>query len=155
MTLINVHRECIDTLDLTPAKVTIEKLVQQGQLSPAIGLQFAILYDRALGDPREFSEIPEIRLWFVRLDGVYPWLPYILDWRSELARYTAMLVPHQFSPQDGIVYNPEALEIFLMGKLFIIWDWQKQRGETNSEKLQQMALALGFEVDRGLFSLLG
>lgn len=47
-------------------------------------------------DPREYSEFPEIRLWFVRLDAVYPWLPLVLDWRAgELARYAAMLVPHQ------------------------------------------------------------
>lgn len=154
MTLINVPRECIDHLDLSPATIVIDRLLAQETLGPLIGLQFAILFDRAMGDPREFSEIPEIRLWFVRLDALYPWLPYILDWRTELARYTAMLVPHQFSPQDGIVYNPEALEIFLMGKLFTIWEWQKQRGEPNPEKLQQLALSLGFEVDRGLFSLL-
>lgn len=47
-------------------------------------------------DPRELSELPDIRLWFVRLDAVYPWLPVLLDWRAgELARYAAMLVPHQ------------------------------------------------------------
>lgn len=47
-------------------------------------------------DPREFSEFPEIRLWFLRLDAAYPWLPVLLDWRAgELARYAAMLVPHQ------------------------------------------------------------
>ncbi|CAL5322736.1 unnamed protein product [Camellia sinensis] len=47
-------------------------------------------------DLRELSEIPEIRLWFVRLDAAYPWLPVLLDWRvGELARYAAMLVPHQ------------------------------------------------------------
>lgn len=47
-------------------------------------------------DPRELSELGEIRLWFVRLDAAYPWLPVLLDWRAgELARYAAMLVPHQ------------------------------------------------------------
>lgn len=47
-------------------------------------------------DPRELSEFPDIRLWFVRLDATYPWLPILLDWRAgELARYAAMLVPHQ------------------------------------------------------------
>lgn len=47
-------------------------------------------------DQREVSEFPEIRLWYVRLDATYPWLPLLLDWRAgELARYTAMLVPHQ------------------------------------------------------------
>lgn len=58
---------------------------------------FTINYVRAdENDPRELSEFPEIRLWFVRLDAVYPWLPLVLDWRAgELARYAAMLVPHQ------------------------------------------------------------
>lgn len=47
-------------------------------------------------DPRELSEYPDIRIWFVRLDATYPWLPVLLDWRAgELARYAAMLVPHQ------------------------------------------------------------
>jgi hypothetical protein len=47
-------------------------------------------------DPRELSEFPDIRLWFLRLDATYPWLPVLLDWRAgELARYAAMLVPHQ------------------------------------------------------------
>ena len=47
-------------------------------------------------DPRELSEMPDIRLWFVRLDSAYPWLPVVMDWRAgELSRYAAMLVPHQ------------------------------------------------------------
>lgn len=47
-------------------------------------------------DPRELSELPDIRLWFVRLDAAYPWLPIVVDWRAgELVRYAAMLVPHQ------------------------------------------------------------
>lgn len=32
-------------------------------------------------DPRELSEYPDIRLWFVRLDAEYPWLPVALDWK--------------------------------------------------------------------------
>lgn len=58
---------------------------------------FTINYTRE--DPhdlKELSELPDIRLWFVRLDATYPWLPVLLDWRAgELARYAAMLVPHQ------------------------------------------------------------
>ncbi len=34
-----------------------------------------------------------------------------------IARYAAMLVPHQFHRGEGIQYNPEALEIFVMQKL--------------------------------------
>ena len=60
---------------------------------------FTINYTREdPSDPRELSEFPDIRLWFVRLDATYPWLPVLLDWRAgELARYAAMLVPHQVS----------------------------------------------------------
>lgn len=58
---------------------------------------FTINYAREdPNDPRELSEFPDIRLWFLRLDATYPWLPVLLDWRAgELARYSAMLVPHQ------------------------------------------------------------
>lgn len=58
---------------------------------------FAINYVREdKRDPRELSEFPDIRLWFLRLDATYPWLPVLLDWRAgELARYAAMMVPHQ------------------------------------------------------------
>lgn len=58
---------------------------------------FTINYTREdPNDPRELSEFPDLRLWFLRLDATYPWLPVLLDWRAgELARYAAMLVPHQ------------------------------------------------------------
>lgn len=58
---------------------------------------FTINYEREDPyDTRELSEFPDIRLWFVRLDASYPWFPVLLDWRAgELARYAAMLVPHQ------------------------------------------------------------
>ncbi len=152
-TTITVNRECIESLDLSPARIAIEKVLPTAlENSPEI--QFNILYPKELGDPREFSEIPEIRLWFIRLDVCYPFLVYLLDWRSELARYTAMLVPHQFSRQEGIVYNPEALEIFVMSKLFTVFHWQRQQGKCNVEKLRMMALALGYEVDSELFRLL-
>jgi hypothetical protein len=58
---------------------------------------FTIIYEREDPyDTRELSEFPDIRLWFVRLDASYPWFPVVLDWRAgELARYAAMLAPHQ------------------------------------------------------------
>jgi len=152
--VINVNRECIESLDLSPARIAIQKVLASDGLPHSPEIQFNILYERELSDPREFSEIPEIRLWFIHLDACYPYLVYLLDWRQELARYTAMLVPHQFSPQDGIVYNPEALEIFVMSKLFTIFHWQNSLGRANPEKLRMLALALGYEVDLALFQLL-
>jgi len=103
----------------------IENLLQEGDRTTQ-QLRFAINYPQEPGDPRELPEIPEVRLWFICLTR-YPWLPFLLDWKvGELARYTAMLVPHQFSSKEGIQYNPEALEIFLMQKLFVLTDWMQQ-----------------------------
>jgi len=81
-------------------------------------------------------------------------LPLFLDWQAELARYVAMLVPHQFSPQDGIQFNPEALDIFIMGKIFYLHHWFHSRGQERQGKLQQMAEVLGYQLDPQLFQLL-
>ncbi len=118
-------------------------------------LAFDIDFPRDPTDPRELSEIPEVRLWFIRLDAHYPWLPLMLDWEAgELGRYAAMLVPHQFSPKDGIRYNPEALEIFVMNKIFVITQWLRQQGIAQFTRLKFMTQMLGYEIDDGLFELL-
>ncbi len=140
-------------LDLSPARRVIDPLLlAEPELDPQI--QFQIDFPRAPSDPRELSEIPEVRLWFVRLDTVYPWLPLWLAWPSELTRYSAMLVPHQFSPQEGIQYNPEALELFLMGKLFVGYDWLVNRGLPGVSRLKAMAQTLGYELEDDFFNLL-
>nr|GMC65130.1 protein CHLORORESPIRATORY REDUCTION 6, chloroplastic [Ipomoea batatas] len=108
-------------------------------------------------DPRELSEFPEIRLWFVRLDAVYPWLPVLLDWRAgELARYAAMLVPHQMNMKLGVVFNPEALELFVMKKVFVVYSWLKQHYGTPFPRLKtkDMARMLGFAIGDELFDLI-
>ena len=143
-------------LDLTPAQQVIDALLEKGTvLDPEVRLKFAIDFPRDPSDPRELSEIPEIRLWFIRLDVQYPWLPFILDWETgELGRYVAMLVPHQFSPKDGIRYNPEALEIFVMSKIFIITDWLQTQGINQVTRLKFMTQMLGYDIEDGLFNLL-
>ncbi|KAE8675863.1 Gag-pol polyprotein-like protein [Hibiscus syriacus] len=107
-------------------------------------------------DPRELSEFPDIRLWFVRLDAAYPWLPVLLDWRAgELARYAAMLVPHQMSMRMGVVFNPEALELFIMKKVFIVYSWLKHHGIPKPRlKTSDMARMLGFGIGDELFDLI-
>ena len=154
---ITLNSDWINSLDLSPAATLIEKLLQEKSAiaSHEQQLQFAIDYTQEPEDPRELSEIPEVRLWFIRLDSYYPWLPFLLDWKAgELVRYTAMLVPHQFSTQEGIQYNPEALEIFLMQKLFILTNWMKQQGIPSQSRLKSMAQLLGYELDDSLFNLL-
>ncbi|XP_057533216.1 protein CHLORORESPIRATORY REDUCTION 6, chloroplastic isoform X3 [Amaranthus tricolor] len=109
-------------------------------------------------DQRELSELPDVRLWFVRLDATYPWLPVLLDWRAgELARYAAMLVPHQMSMRMGVVFNPEALELFIMKKVFVIYAWLKQQGISTPKarlKTKDMARMLGFGIGDELFDFI-
>lgn len=153
---IAINSDCINTLDLSPVTTVIEKLLQQGAIaSHEQQLHFEIDYPRDPTDPRELSEIPEVRLWFIRLDSEYPWLPFLLDWKSgEFARYAAMLVPHQFHRTEGIQYNPEALEIFVMQKIFVLNNWLQQQGIPSKARVQSMAKMLGYELDDAFFDLI-
>lgn len=154
MTIININHTAIINLDITPAQLVIDKIIDKTKVSDE-PIQFKIFYERDKSDPRELSEISEVRLWFIRLDAVYPWLPYILDWRDgELGRYGAMLVPHEFHQATGIVYNFEAMQIFVMTKIFVISDWLKSQGIDNWGKLQQMTQVLGYEIDQEFFDFL-
>lgn len=153
---IALNSDHINNLDLSPARTVIEKLLQEGTISSQEQqLRFEVDFPREPEDPRELSEIPEVRLWFIRLDAVYPWMLFVLDWKAgELARYVAMLVPHQFSRRDGIQYNPEALEIFVMQKVFVLTDWLPQMGISSQSRLKSMTQMLGYELDDSFFSLI-
>ncbi|WP_414385628.1 CRR6 family NdhI maturation factor [Synechococcus sp. H60.3] len=145
--------KAIQTLDLTPGHELVKTLMAD-PVRAAQQVQCSIDWPRSPDDPRELSEIPEVRLWFIRWDTVYPWMPYFLDWRSgELARYAAMLVPHQFNPREGIVYNPEALEIFVYQKIFVLMRWFKQQKLGSVSMLRDMALVFGFEVQPEFLNL--
>lgn len=157
MTLtITLDTETLNQLDLSPAQAVIEPWLKDGSIANhEQEIRFEIDFLREPEDPRELSEIPEVRLWFVRLDAHYPWLPFLLDWESqELGRYTAMLVPHQFG-KSGIEFNPEALELFVMHKVFVLANWMNQQGIASRTKLKFMTQMLGYELDDGFFALLG
>ncbi len=135
-------------LDLSPAVEAIAPILAAPNPEPYHNhIRFTIDFPRDPTDPRELSEIAEIRLWFLRLDAQYPWLPFCLDWSQELARYTAMLVPHQFSRTEGIQFNPEALEIFITSKIFTIHHWLGGKGVKNYGKLQAMTQTLGYGLE--------
>jgi hypothetical protein len=153
---IALNSNHINSLDLSPALAAIEPLLKAGTIgTQEQQIQFQIDFPREPEDPRELSEIPEIRLWFIRLDSLYPWLPFLLDWKTgELARYTAMLVPHQFHSKEGIQYNPEALEIFVMHKIFVMTTWLQNQGIEGRARLKSMAQMFGYELDDGLFDVL-
>ncbi|KAL3840723.1 hypothetical protein ACJIZ3_025314 [Penstemon smallii] len=138
-----IDNDIINRLDLTPFHNAT------GITSPSSGKPKELL-ERSIGftinyiredeyDPRELSEFPDIRLWFVRLDAMYPWLPVLLDWRAgELARYAAML----------------ALELFVMNKVFVVYTWLKQNEIPMPRlKAKDMARMLGFGIGDELFDL--
>ncbi len=152
---IAITPEQIEQIDISAAGQVLETLLQDVKAHEQT-VTCQIQFEREVGDPRELSEIPEVRLWFIRLDARYPMLPLLLDWKAgELARYVAMLVPHQFHPQDGILFNPEALEIFVMHRTFILVDWLKTQGMEGRSRLPAMTKMLGYELDSGFFDLLG
>lgn len=159
-TIIRLDDDCLNRLDLSPVETVIQAWQQAGTLGEVSAqdaaqndqVRFEINYSRDPADPRELSEIPEVRLWFLRLDARYPWLPLVLDWEAgELGRYAAMLVPHQFSRTEGIQYNPEALELFVMNKVFVLMDWMRQQGKFSRTKLKFMTQILGYELDDAFF----
>lgn len=150
---ISLNIDRIHQLDLSPVVAIVDKILAGELSSSEAQISFEIDYPREETDPRELSEIPEIRLWFLRLDTYYPWLPFLLDWKSELPRYIAMLVPHQFHRTDGILYNPEALEIAIAQKTFIIYDWLCDRGIEPREKLKFMWMTVGYDLDDSFFEI--
>ncbi len=150
---IALNTEHFHKLDLSPVHSVISQLLQEGAIATSEQqFNFVINYQRDPQDPRELSEIPEVRLWFIRLDSCYPWFPFLLNWKQgELARYTAMLVPHQFHRTEGIQYNPEALEIFLMHKIFVLRDWLHQQGISSKSRLMSMSQMLGYDLVEEFF----
>jgi hypothetical protein len=154
--MISIDADRINSLDLSPVQKVIDKWMAEGAIAQyEQQLQFEIEYPREELDPREISEIPEVRLWFIRLDSYYPWLPFLLDWKAgELARYSAMLVPHQFHRSEGIQYNPEALEMFLMSKIFVLTDWLNQQGIPSKSKLMAMSQMFGYDLEEAFFDVI-
>jgi len=154
-TTLTITAEQIQAVDTSQAESAIE-LLMENLLAHEKQMQFTLIFPRDPLDPRELSEIPEIRLWFIRLDAKYPWLPFLLNWQTgELARYVAMLVPHQFHPKDGIQFNPEALEIFVMQKVFVLLTWFQLQGIPGRSRVQSMTQMLGYELEDSFFEVLG
>ncbi|XP_022751579.1 protein CHLORORESPIRATORY REDUCTION 6, chloroplastic-like [Durio zibethinus] len=155
-----IDNDAVRRLDLSPFDNAIEITYSPSAepkefLVRTIG--FTINYTRDdPHDPRELSEFPDIRLWFVRLGATYPWLLVLSDWRAgELARYAAMLVPHKMSMRMGVAFNPEALELFIMKKVFIVNSWLKQHGISKPRlKTSDMARMLGFGIGDEFFDLI-
>lgn len=123
-----------------------ELLVWSGQVS--LGFE----WPREADDPRELSEIAELRLWSLRADALNPWLPVLLERSTgQLTRHVAMLLPHGFSRSEGIRFAPESLELWITHRLFLLDDQARRAGLNCRSALAQMAAVLGFELDPGFW----
>ena len=118
-------------------------------------LEIRFDWPRSQDDPRELSEIAELRLWSLRADALCPWLPLLLERSSgQLTRHVAMLLPHAFSRSEGIRFAPDALELWTTHRLFLLDHWSRSHGVNCRRNLEQMASGLGFELDASFWERL-
>ncbi len=151
---VSITHAQIQGLDLGPlehwAGLPPASLLQAGAQ-----LELVIDWPRADDDPRELSEVPEVRLWSLRADARHPWLPLVLERAGgQLSRHVAMLLPHGFSRSEGLRFAPEALELWLTHRLFLLDDWARGHGLNCRQNLTQMAAVLGLEVDSAFWNVL-
>ncbi|MFL2497161.1 MAG: CRR6 family NdhI maturation factor [Parasynechococcus sp.] len=150
-----INADAIRRLDLTPlqpwSSQPLPSLLEQG---PALALQFD--WPRDPSDPRELAECPEPRLWAVRADARFPWLPLLLERdQGSLIRHVAMVVPHSFNRSEGLRFEPQALELWITHRLMQLDDLcTATLGRSQRGNLSQMAASLGYELDAGFWTLL-
>ncbi|GBG71082.1 hypothetical protein CBR_g8382 [Chara braunii] len=71
---------------------------------------------------------------------------------SSLGRYNMSIA---MSRTMGLVFNPEAIELFTVNKMFVAYTWCKARGvEKPQAKLSAMMKMLGFSPDPVLFDII-
>jgi hypothetical protein len=149
---VAVSAEQIRSLELAPIEALLHRQPLQ-HLETAGSLELELDWPRAADDPRELSEIPEVRLWSLRADAACPWLPMLLERSSgQLTRHVAMLLPHGFSRQEGIRFAPESLELWITHRLFQLDQEARDAGVNCRGGLSEMAAVLGFELDPDFWS---
>ncbi|MEX1316129.1 MAG: CRR6 family NdhI maturation factor [Synechococcaceae cyanobacterium] len=151
---LHVSAEAIRSLDLSPLD-GFASLAPADLLRGGSTLELHYDWPRAEDDPRELSEIPEPRLWTLRADAHYPWLPLVIERSNgQLTRHVAMLLPHGFSRSEGIRFAPEALELWLTHRLYLLDHWAAAHGLNCRQGLAQMAAVLGLELDASFWNQL-
>ncbi|MEB3242641.1 MAG: CRR6 family NdhI maturation factor [Cyanobacteriota bacterium] len=150
--VVTVSAEQIRDLDLAPLEAfSARPLADVLPLSGRVELK--LHWPTAPDDPRELSEIAEVRLWSLRADAECPWLPLILERAGgTLARHVAMLLPHRFSRNEGLQFAPDSLELWISHRLFLL-DALCRRADLDCRQgLGQMAAVLGYELDPGFWT---
>jgi hypothetical protein len=145
--LVTVSADQIRSLDLSPlASLAALPLAERLALSGQVELQ--LQWPTSAEDPRELSEIPEVRLWCLRADAEQPWMPLLLERASgTLARHVAMLLPHRFSRNEGLQFAPDSLELWISHRLFQLDALARSAGLECRQGLAQMAAVLGYDLD--------
>lgn len=148
---IEISASQVQALDLAPLQ-PFYALEPAPLLERSGQLELAFTWPRSEEDPRELSEIAEVRLWSLRADALCPWLPLLLE-RSggQLTRHVAMLLPHSFSRSEGIRFAPDSLELWVTHRLFLLDHWSRGHALNCRGNLEQMAAVLGFEIDSGFW----
>lgn len=152
---VQINAAMIRQLDLSPLQVwshrPLGELLEEG---PVLELSFD--WPREANDPRELAECPEPRLWALRADARFPWLPLLLERdRGSLIRHVAMVVPHDFSRCEGLRFDPQALELWITHRLMLLDDLcTATLGRSMRGNLTQMAASLGYELDDNFWTLL-
>ena len=149
-----IEAVAIQTLDLKVLNPWMERSLTD-LLSDGAGLELQYNWPRDADDPRELSECPEPRLWALRADAVHPWLPLVLE-RSggSLIQHVAIVVPHDFSPSEGIRFDPQALEIWITHRFMLLDHLGQHLPQSQRGNLLQMAATIGYEVDAAFWTLL-
>ena len=152
---VQINADAIRRLDLTPLQPwSSQPLPSLLELGPALELRF--YWPRDPSDPRELAECPEPRLWALRADANYPWLPLLLERdQGSLIRHVAMVVPHSFNRSEGLRFEPQALELWITHRLMQLDNLCTSKlGLSQRGNLSQMAASLGYELDAGFWTLL-
>lgn len=152
---IRIEADQIRALDLCPLD-DLRRSSVADLVAAAAGLQLEFDWPRDAEDPRELSEIPELRLWSLRADALLPALPLLLERSSgQLTRHVAMVLPHGFSRSEGIRFAPESLELWISHRLFLLDAWSRAAGVPCRQSLAQMAAVLGFDLDPSFWAAAG
>jgi len=142
-----VSADQVRQLDLSVLKPWLE-LAPAELLARTDQLSLSFDWPQAPEDPRELSEIAELRLWSLRADAHYPWMPLLLERSSgQLCRHVAMQLPHSFSRSEGIRFAPASLELWITHRLFGLEAWGRSQGIACRGQLTAMATVLGYELD--------
>ena len=142
-----VSADQVRQLDLSVLKPWLE-LAPAELLARSDQLSLSFDWPQAPEDPRELSEIAELRLWSLRADAHYPWMPLLLERSSgQLCRHVAMQLPHSFSRSEGIRFAPASLELWITHRLFGLEAWGRSQGIACRGQLTAMATVLGYDLD--------